>query len=394
MNKTVKKWLIAFIAFVLFFVIMDYFFFKISPKPCITSQPDPLLHHSLKPSVLCVDHTKEFKVTYTINQHGLRENDFPKEKPHKIYRMLFLGDSFTFGTGVSLEDTYVKRLERFLNETFDDRSFQTINAGVPAYGLLVEDLYLRSKGIELSPDLVIVNLSMTDFFDERRFSKIAIYDDEGKALRVPPPPQIKRYFPLKFHNFLTNSSFSYNLFLKKQEDLWKLKERLFAKLRGEEVPEHASQEPSFTPGDPDRDTFAITRNIDDQLFFELFDPVAQRLLTIKKFLDERNIPMLIVVIPSALQISADEWQEGRKSMKLEEKLYPDKVFLEVKKFAELHEISLIDPTPVLKEYSSQSPQNKLYFDFDGHFTPTGHEMMAEIILNFLTTTEKLTPFSN
>lgn len=352
--------------------------FKLFLINCQTSQLDQLLHHVLTPNSKCLGKTEEFDVIYAINEHGLRDVSFEYQKPENAFRILFLGDSFTYGTGVNLQDTFVKQFERMISKQSEGYKIQTINAGVPAYGLILEDLYLKSKGVELEPDLVVVNLSMTDFFDERRLSKIAKKNQSGQIIAVAGP-KIKQYLPDTLHNFFKKQSFIYNFFLKKQEDLWKLKERTVARLKGREVPQHASQEPVFSQEDPDKDTFAITRDIDNQLFDELFEPVAQRLVSIKKFLDERDITMILVVIPNGHQVDKNQWVEGRKTMKLEEESYSDKVFEELEKFANDNEIQIINTTDNLREHARDFPGEKLFFDYDGHLMPLGNKIVAEMI---------------
>ena len=58
----------------------------------------------------------DFKVQVKINSKGLRDNEYPYEKPDDTYRILMLGDSFTFGYGVNIEDTMAKVLEENLNK--------------------------------------------------------------------------------------------------------------------------------------------------------------------------------------------------------------------------------------------------------------------------------------
>ena len=48
-----------------------------------------------------------------INSQGLRDYDYPMEKAPAIFRIIILGDSVTFGTGVTMEETYAKRLEKY-----------------------------------------------------------------------------------------------------------------------------------------------------------------------------------------------------------------------------------------------------------------------------------------
>ena len=51
---------------------------------------------------------------YQISAFGLRDREYRLDKPPDISRIAAIGDSFTFGMGVNLEDAYPKQLERIL----------------------------------------------------------------------------------------------------------------------------------------------------------------------------------------------------------------------------------------------------------------------------------------
>src|SRR5262245_32054828 len=59
-------------------------------------QKDPILHHSLVPHARMKRVQSEFQVVYSINSHGLRDEEIRLPKPPHVFRILMLGDSFTF----------------------------------------------------------------------------------------------------------------------------------------------------------------------------------------------------------------------------------------------------------------------------------------------------------
>jgi len=93
-----------------------------------------------------------------INSLGFRDDmEIDIEKPEGTFRIITLGESSTFGWGVSSKDTYSKLFEKRLNESFSNPlTFQVINAGVPGYTAYQGVLLLKHKLIELSPDLIVV----------------------------------------------------------------------------------------------------------------------------------------------------------------------------------------------------------------------------------------------
>ncbi|OGL54617.1 MAG: hypothetical protein A3G31_12105 [Candidatus Schekmanbacteria bacterium RIFCSPLOWO2_12_FULL_38_15] len=89
------------------------------------------------------------------NSLGFRDYEYGGKKGN-TFRILVLGDSFTFGAGVEFEDTFVKQLESILGEKNDGKKYEVINAGVMGYGTDQEYYYLKEWGFKLKPDLVIV----------------------------------------------------------------------------------------------------------------------------------------------------------------------------------------------------------------------------------------------
>jgi hypothetical protein len=90
-------------------------------------------------------------VTYRINARGFREREFRLEEPANRQRLLCLGDSFTFGTGVGVEDTWPRQLERLCES--DGVALQALNLGVYRYNALQQEALLRralEEGLEAS----------------------------------------------------------------------------------------------------------------------------------------------------------------------------------------------------------------------------------------------------
>lgn len=96
-----------------------------------------------------------------INDNGFRDIAHGEGKSPRILRVLGLGDSFVFGWGVLAEETFLKRLESRLQGQMD-RPVETINAGVPGWGLNQYYIFLKQTGLQLSPDLVVLAYFLDD----------------------------------------------------------------------------------------------------------------------------------------------------------------------------------------------------------------------------------------
>ena len=107
-----------------------------------------------------------------INRYGLRGPNVEPKKPEGVFRILALGDSFTFGEGVADNETFVVRLENMLNaeqNTNTGYRYQTINAGISGYNTLDEVTYLKNRWLMFEPDIVLLTFYLNDAYDESQF---------------------------------------------------------------------------------------------------------------------------------------------------------------------------------------------------------------------------------
>jgi hypothetical protein len=115
-------------------------------RPDYVDRPDRILRkidrdgllHDLRPNT----HTVAQGVAYATNADGQRDDhDHPLAKIPGRTRILFLGDSFTFGWGLELDYSFVKQLERMLG----DERWEVINLGVPGYNTIAEVAHLEPR---------------------------------------------------------------------------------------------------------------------------------------------------------------------------------------------------------------------------------------------------------
>jgi hypothetical protein len=90
-----------------------------------------------------------------------RDYDYPRAKPPGVFRIVVVGDSFTFGQGVQFDDTFVKRLERMLNLN-GTRKVEVINAGMPGYSSMQEVTLVHHAMTEFDPDMVLLEVTLND----------------------------------------------------------------------------------------------------------------------------------------------------------------------------------------------------------------------------------------
>ncbi len=117
------------------------------------------LIYELKPGVVLEIQGRKQK----INTHGMRDREVSKNKAPGLFRIAVVGDSFTFGWRVALDDCYVKQLEKLLNERAGRQdAFEVLNFGVCGYNTEQEKILLEEKVLGFEPDLVIVGFVTND----------------------------------------------------------------------------------------------------------------------------------------------------------------------------------------------------------------------------------------
>jgi hypothetical protein len=95
----------------------------------------------------------------------LREYAYPQVKPAGAYRILGLGDSFSWGWGVlDNRRTFFKLLECWLQSKNPSSPIEVINASQPAAAANYYQKYLESYGYSLNPDLVMIAFNLNDAY--------------------------------------------------------------------------------------------------------------------------------------------------------------------------------------------------------------------------------------
>ena len=98
-----------------------------------------------------------------INSLELRDDrEYALDKKPSTFRILFLGDSVTFGHGSVAEHAYPALLERLLREWRPDVDWQVWNAAVPGYNTSQELAHLLQVGPAFQPDLVVIGFFPND----------------------------------------------------------------------------------------------------------------------------------------------------------------------------------------------------------------------------------------
>jgi len=379
-NNLILNFLLIFTAILLLLFLIELAL-RLTPQKILVSifgdfsnrniyQNNRKLGYSLKPNLK----TSFQGHLLLTNSRGLRDREYNiNKKPY--LRVLALGDSFTFGEGVEIEDTFVKVLERNLKKRYPGKQIEVINAGVPGYGNDQELQFLKDEGKNYKPDLVLLGLYIgNDFLDNeiggvnrRRVKGNGfLYDlyierkiDEdlkGKYLDI---------FLCHADRYLKEKSLAYFLFKSRIDNLmqkWNIK-----KFYDQYMILDMESFPYFKNPLPERSKkgFELTINI---------------IKEIKQESEQLGASLAVILIPAGFQVYETALDSLMAEYHLDKKNYDiEGLNSLLTKRLKLDGIMVLDLLPVLKKKAETD--NGLYAW--GHWKPEAHRIAAEEIYKFI-----------
>ena len=128
------------------------------------------LHYKMKKNVSArVSNTvnrmeleRGIKVDFESNSDGFRTAEVSRKKGDNVFRIVFMGDSTTFGWGVNQDERFSSVLEKLLNESQDRIEFEAINLGIPGYSTIHGLQVFEHYALKYKPDMVVVSFGAND----------------------------------------------------------------------------------------------------------------------------------------------------------------------------------------------------------------------------------------
>ena len=97
-----------------------------------------------------------------LNSLKFREREFKIPKPAAVKRIMVLGDSLTWGAGLSLKERYTAVAEEKLKQKFPDKNIEILNFGRSG-GPTVSEANILERYIDrIDPDLIVVGFCFND----------------------------------------------------------------------------------------------------------------------------------------------------------------------------------------------------------------------------------------
>jgi lysophospholipase L1-like esterase len=263
-----------------------------------------------------------------INSHGFRTEEAAPSKPDGVYRILTIGDSVTFGWEVQQEETYGKQLEHLLNNS-EAQPIEVINAGVPGWSLEASRNFLLDQGFDYQPDAVILSVTVVN--------------------DITVAPIIKKDNTL--FDWLRDHTFGWPFLTTQARFL------MAGGVTPEAIPEL----------DPPQEARRYYPQREDN---PLYDQVWEFIDDMHEASDERGIPFVILVFPSAFQVNSAGHSDVVQRVLLQR--------------AEVEGINLVDLLPVFRQTcveigaeKCEGYENALFADVWMHPNAAGHRLAAE-----------------
>jgi len=274
-----------------------------------------------------------YSIPVWVNSLGLRDDEVPTENTGKKRRILILGDSVTYGVLVAGDETYANQLEAMLNGEQSDLSYEVINAGVQRYYTYQELDYLRLRGLQLEPDIVILGYYINDLGIRPK-----TWHRDYEKSREKVMSQIWQKAPFLMHIFKNSALVSFV-----RDRYFRLRNAMKRKKNTQEKLLHGIRD------------VGIEKKI----------AVAREYITeFKQLGREHNFKFMIVAFPGVNQVINDSPNA----------IYPGFV----QQISHELNVPFVDLLPYYKAHYDGDIRS-LYFRYNGHPNRIGHRIAAETI---------------
>ncbi len=343
--------------------------------------PDPYAVYRIRPTSAGAIPDGEF----FINGFGFRDRSHPVEKPEGSYRILGIGDSFVWGA-VPLEENFLRVAEDCLraDSTCKTEDVHMVLMGLGGYSPENYVGILRSLGISLHPDLVILNLfvgndiHMTPVRGELFRGRLYYVGSPDPVLNV-----LRKSRAFVLGEMILLSRIKAAMLGRRYHQAY---EMIDAQPRGGEAA-GASR-----GGEP----YAINkmyihiqskrlrlykREIAGRIE-KLWRETEAHLVDFDRLCREAEVPWILHIIPTEIQVDTATRGRVMAMLDLDEDEYDfDLPQNRLREFAGKHGITVLDPLPQLR--SLHRDDDRLYFPNDTHWNTRGNALAGRILADFL-----------
>ena len=290
------------------------------------------------------------------NSFGFRDREHKLGKPAGTLRILLLGDSFMEALQVDAEDAFSVLLERELQGLLGCQ-VEVISAGVSGWGTDDEVTYLKRKGAEFDPDVVLFAATLHNDISDNLEGRYHIVD-QGQLIEKPIREMPwYTYWGLEARSYLASHSHLYQIVYQS----WKSLGRSDA---GARLTSHVVE---------------LMRNVqNDEVKRGWW--VTQKLLEEAKSLARADgFKLAMFIIPTVYEVDERSYRDLITAHQLiGSDLNRDKPVETLAAILDREEIQAINLLPEFRTRSNDSGQ-QLYIQGDGHFNKEGHRLAASVV---------------
>lgn len=332
-----------------------------------------------KPNQTLVFDTNEFHSEATISAQGIRSPFVSLSKPKSTYRILALGDSFTFGWGVSPEESWISQAGASIK--IPDKKIEIINAAYPGMDIQSELEACQAYANRFDVDAVIVGMYITDDLYQvgSRDDKMTMPEKIISAL-FPTLRRISNRYLME--SWGDNESAGARVEVREK---WKIAARDYAKTTPEALSLMPEETRSLFLSGEVNPALVVYALQDPNYFTRLLDPpiMSLSLTSLRKRLEAirhctGKKPVTIVVMPSFVLVSDSALQYGKKfGFAVDSRLLTFDFDSPIKREAEkigAHYIS------VLSDFRRDGCPD-CYYPWDRHLTPAGNSRVAQYVIS-------------
>lgn len=314
-------------------------------------------NHVLMPKLRLEYNQKEFSHKVITNSAGFRnERELVNENI-----ILFVGDSFTFGSGVDEEFHYSHIFDTLLN--WNGRKFNVHNAGVPGYSTINEYIYIRDLlNQKWKVKNIFLGVDISDFNENLLFP---IYDVQNGRLVFSTKE--KKGLTVKGLNFLAANSELVNFLYYRIVHSSVLK-NYFASVFNLKY---------FNINLPDKNLQLFAREKDD-ISKKKLAVFKENLIKIIELCRANNVELYVYYIPTIQEIYKDHYKKTLDTYSFKEEDF-DLGFVNdyVKQTCSENRAKFIDLKGDVTRFNNEA----LYYLVDQHFNVYGNLIVGISIYN-------------